>query len=286
MKNKKTIALVIIVLALLIGIGSCTAMNKNDESIADNNNGDVIDNTTEDISDSTTDEESNIPSEEEKNDTALNTDEKKEDDGTSKNEEEKKPSKSNKDEKPQTPNKDKEEKPVTPEKPQKPSTPEKPVKPGKPSNPTHEHKWEEVTHFVFHEEEGHNENVLIEEAWTEEVYDLVYMYNCNSTECDFITTDPDEMMEHAKKGSLEGSDRAEQLVREGKAYYDEKRGWFYYMDGTIVPTCGGWTSGYRKVLVDTINHPAKYEEQWVVDKEAYGEEVVDYYKCECGKTKK
>ena len=48
-------------------------------------------------------------------------------------------------------------------------------------------------------------------------------------------------------------------------------------------------NGYHSEKVTYIkNYPAKYETQnvWIVDKTAYDEEVVDYYKCECGSTRK
>ena len=132
----------------------------------------------------------------------------------------------------------------------KPSTPVKPVH-------THTHTWEEVTTTVYHEEQGHYENVVVKEAWTEKkpVYETQARDICNSCNADLTGTN---IAQHVKEHMINGTDK------------------------------GGHRTEYKKVQVgtETINHPAVTERKWVIDKPAWTEKVVTGYKCsDCGATK-
>lgn len=132
----------------------------------------------------------------------------------------------------------------------KPSTPVKPVH-------THTHTWEEVTTTVYHEEQGHYENVVVKEAWTEKkpVYETQARDICNSCNADLTGTN---IAQHVKEHMINGTDK------------------------------GGHRTEYKKVQVgtETINHPAVTERKWVIDKAAWTEKVVTGYKCsDCGATK-
>lgn len=134
----------------------------------------------------------------------------------------------------------------------KPSTPEKPV-----HNHTHTHTWEEVTTTVYHEEQGHYENVVVKEAWTEKkpVYETQARDICNSCNADLTGTN---IAQHVKEHMINGTDK------------------------------GGHRTEYKKVQVgtETINHPAVTERKWVIDKPAWTEKVVTGHKCSgCGATK-
>ena len=132
----------------------------------------------------------------------------------------------------------------------KPSTPVKPVH-------THTHTWKEVTTTVYHEEQGHYENVVVKEAWTEKkpVYETQARDICNSCNADLTGTN---IAQHVKEHMINGTDK------------------------------GGHRTEYKKVQVgtETINHPAVTERKWVIDKPAWTEKVVTGYKCsDCGATK-
>ena len=125
------------------------------------------------------------------------------------------------------------------------------------SGPSHTHNWVEETDTVYHEEKGHYESVKVgtktvvdEEAWDEDVYKDVDI--CSA--CGYETTSDDDMVEHLAD------------VHDFEASY-----------------------GVVSEVVDTIHHPAStheedvYEDQWVVDSEAWSETVVTGYYCpECG----
>lgn len=119
----------------------------------------------------------------------------------------------------------------------------------------HTHSWIEVYKDVYHAEEGHYENVLVKEAWTESVpvYEEKEVLICNGCGED-ITTNPTQ---HNKNHALNG----------------EK---------------GGWHTEWKQVQtgINTITHDAVYEKKWVVDKQAWTEKVLSGYKCNsCGATK-
>lgn len=126
----------------------------------------------------------------------------------------------------------------------------------------HEHIWVEQTKTVLHDETGHYEEVEVgtrtvidEEAYEEPVYQA----KCICSACGCETDSAEEMNDHLD------------------SHYDPDLG---YID-----------AGYsvQQVVIDTVYHPEVsheepvYEQQWVVDSEAYEETVVTGYKCStCG----
>lgn len=116
------------------------------------------------------------------------------------------------------------------------------------NKPTHTHNWQAVTKTIHHDEEGHYENVCVEEAWDEDVYETVAYMVCS--ECGLKMYNSDEYYNHREE------------TRHG-AFVDK----------------------YEKVLVDTIHHDAVYKKQWVVDQAAWDETVTTGYKCSCGAIK-
>ena len=119
----------------------------------------------------------------------------------------------------------------------------------------HTHSWVEVYKDVYHAEEGHYENILIKEAWTESVpvYEEQERAICNGCGADITGNTTEHNRNHALNG--------------------EK---------------GGWHTEWKKVQTgtNTITHDAIYEQKWVVDKAAWTEKVLSGYKCNsCGATK-
>ena len=118
----------------------------------------------------------------------------------------------------------------------------------------HTHSWNPITSVVHHDEEGHYENVLVSEAWTEEVpiYEEQARSICNGCGADITGNTTEHNRNHVLNG--------------------EK---------------GGYHVEYIEVQVGTnkINHDAVYENKWVVDKAAWDETVTTGYKCSCGATK-
>ena len=121
----------------------------------------------------------------------------------------------------------------------------------------HTHSWVEVYKDVYHAEEGHYENVLVKEAWTETVpiYETKIVSICNGCGKDITGHEWD----HIEDQVLSGNN-----------------------------ACGGFHDEQRKVQTgtNTITHDAIYEQKWVVDKAAWTEKVLSGYKCNsCGATK-
>lgn len=124
----------------------------------------------------------------------------------------------------------------------------------KPSKPSHTHSWNAQTTVVHHPASGHNEQVLIKEAWTEHkpIYETVAIEVCNTCGAD-ITDNPSK---HIKQHMLAG---------EG----------------------GSWRTEYiqKQTGTETIAHPAEYETRWVQDSAAWDETVITGYTCSCGASK-
>lgn len=121
----------------------------------------------------------------------------------------------------------------------------------------HTHSWVEVYKDVYHAEEGHYENVLVKDAWTETVsiYETKIVNICNGCGKDITGFENDHTEEQALIGNY---------------------------------ACGGWHNEQRKVQTgtNTITHDAIYEQKWIVDKAAWTEKVLSGYKCNsCGSTK-
>ena len=130
-----------------------------------------------------------------------------------------------------------------------------PSSPDKEEPAKHEHKWEAVYKTVPHDEVGHNEKVVVKDAWDEEVpkYEYQWVNVCNN--CGEITYTDDEAILHSVShlGESEASYHAEQIkVQKG---------------------------------TDIVHHNAEYGNKWVVDKKAWDEKVLDHYECSCGATK-
>lgn len=120
---------------------------------------------------------------------------------------------------------------------------------------SHTHNWVPITSVVHHDEQGHNEKILVSEAWTEEIpiYGDKEVAICNGCGADITNNPTEHNMNHMLNG--------------------EK---------------GGWHTEWKQVQVGTnkINHDAVYEDKWVVDKAAWDETVTTGYKCSsCGATK-
>lgn len=119
----------------------------------------------------------------------------------------------------------------------------------------HSHNWVAVYKTVHHDATYKEEKYVVREAWDEEITKSGYICNgCGK----FFDGD-----------WVESSDEA----------WDEF--------GAHILSCQGGSSYHTgKVVINTIHHPEEYGTRSVVDKEAWDEQVIDYYKCSCGATKK
>lgn len=124
----------------------------------------------------------------------------------------------------------------------------------KPSKPSHTHSWNAQTTVVHHPASGHNEQVLIKEAWTEykPIYETVAIEVCNTCGADITANHSQHMKEHALKG--EGGSRRTEYIQ-------------------------------KQTGTETIAHPAEYETRWVQDSVAWDETVITGYTCSCGASK-
>ena len=124
----------------------------------------------------------------------------------------------------------------------------------KPSKPSHAHSWNAQTTVVHHPASGHNEQVLIKEAWTEykPIYETVAIEVCNTCGADITANHSQHMKEHALKG--EGGSRRTEYIQ-------------------------------KQTGTETIAHPAEYETRWVQDSAAWDETVITGYTCSCGASK-
>lgn len=121
---------------------------------------------------------------------------------------------------------------------------------------SHTHNWIAINSTVHHDEEGHYENILVKEAWIEEipVYEEREVMICNDCGIELSASNAYDHIEN-------------HLLNGGK---------------------GSWREEWKQVKVGTnkINHEAVYENKWVVDKVAWDEKVTTGYKCNsCGATK-
>ena len=124
----------------------------------------------------------------------------------------------------------------------------------KPSKPSHTHSWNAQTTVVHHPASGHNEQVLIKEAWTEykPIYETVAIEVCNTCGADITDNHSQHMKEHALKG--ENASRRTEYIQ-------------------------------KQTGTETIAHPAEYETRWVKDSAAWDETVITGYTCSCGASK-
>ena len=133
------------------------------------------------------------------------------------------------------------------------------------SESPHIHDWVEQTKTVHHDETGHYEEVMTgkrtvvdEEAYDEPVYEI----KCVCSACGYEADSTDEIGDHMD------------------SHYDPELG---YIDASY---------SVREVVTDVIHHPEVsheepvYEEQWIIDSEAWDETVVTGYRCStCGAVK-
>lgn len=117
---------------------------------------------------------------------------------------------------------------------------------------THVHEWEPITTVVHHDEEGDFETYLIQDAYEENITEMVYdPWEC----CDICQEDcTGDGGAHMKEHALAG---------EG----------------------GGRHTEYYKEVQKTVFHEAEYGQCWVIDHEAWNETIITGYQCDCGATK-
>lgn len=122
----------------------------------------------------------------------------------------------------------------------------------------HTHTWEAVYKTIHHEATYKDEQYVVREAWDENVTESFYI--CNQCGRAFRCKEV-ESGDPSSPASVEFN--------------------------THIATCQGVGSSYHveSRVVDTIHHPAEYGTRQVVDKPAWDEQVLDYYKCKCGATK-
>ena len=130
---------------------------------------------------------------------------------------------------------------------------------------SHVHDWVEQTETIHHDETGHFEEVktgtrtvVDEEAYEEPVYQM----KCVCSACGYEADSVDEIGSHMD------------------SHYDPELG---YIDASY---------SVQEVVTDVIHHPEVsheepvYEEQWIIDSEAWDETVVTGYRCStCGAVK-
>ena len=121
------------------------------------------------------------------------------------------------------------------------------------TTPAHTHNWIETTRTVHHEATGHYEDVVVQEAWDEPVYETAWKAICNGCGGD-ITSNPSA---HIEQQMLAGN-----------------------------MACSGHTDVPYEKIVDYTHHDAVTESRWVEDTPAWDETVSDGYTCSgCGATK-
>ena len=117
----------------------------------------------------------------------------------------------------------------------------------------HKHDWVAQYKTVNVPEKGHNEQVLVKDAYDEPTYGYEYHSFCNTCGLD-LTANGINDAQHVKQHILNG---------EG----------------------GSTTQKPVEVQTGTIHHEAVYETRYVVDSPATTKQELVGYKCSCGKTK-
>lgn len=133
-------------------------------------------------------------------------------------------------------------------------------------NTEHTHNWVAVYKTVHHDATYKEEKYVVREAWDEEVTDDFYVCNrCGVSFRCIDANDPtspvyNEFTTHIftcqyNNPNWEG-------MGPGSNYHGERR------------------------VIGSVHHDAEYGTRQVIDKPAWDEQVIDYYKCSCGATKK
>lgn len=121
---------------------------------------------------------------------------------------------------------------------------------------SHVHSWKQQYKVIHHEEIGHNEIIVVSEAWDEPIYTMVAHDICNNCGLDFTATGI-SIDQHFKES-------------------------FMYGDGK----CGSFRTEWIQIQTGTIHHPAETETRYVVDQTAYDEQVANGFRCTiCGAEK-
>lgn len=136
-----------------------------------------------------------------------------------------------------------------------------------PDTPSHTHNWKPVYTTVHHKAVTHDEDrwVVDKEAWDEAVTKLVYICkNCRLGNCD-----------RCKSLGIINYE------------YDSKDALYSHQDPCLEDggSCSFWSTERR------VDHYIHHDEEGhnetitIVDKEAWDEQVIDHYECDCGETK-
>ena len=121
---------------------------------------------------------------------------------------------------------------------------------------SHVHSWKQQYKVIHHEEIGHNEIIVVSEAWDEPVYTMEPHDICNNCGMDFTATGI-SIDQHFKES-------------------------FMYGDGK----CGSFRTEWIRIQTGTIHHPTETETRYVVDQTAYDEQVANGFRCTiCGAEK-
>lgn len=121
----------------------------------------------------------------------------------------------------------------------------------------HSHNWVAVYKTVHHDATYKEEKYVVKEAWDEEVTDDFYI--CNQCGASFRCIDANEPTSPLYTEFITHMLNCQGI---GSSYHGERR------------------------VIGSVHHDAEYGTRQVIDKPAWDEQVIDYYKCSCGATKK
>lgn len=136
-----------------------------------------------------------------------------------------------------------------------------------PDTPSHTHNWKPVYTTVHHKAVTHDEDrwVVDKAAWDEAVTKLVYICkNCRLGNCD-----------RCKSLGIINYE------------YDSKDALYSHQDPCLEDggSCSFWSTERRVDHYIHHDEEGHYETITIVDKEAWDEQVIDHYECDCGETK-
>lgn len=136
-----------------------------------------------------------------------------------------------------------------------------------PDTPSHTHNWKPVYTTVHHKAVTHDEDrwVVDKAAWDEAVTKLVYICkNCRLGNCD-----------RCKSLGIINYE------------YDSKDALYSHQDPCLEDggSCSFWSTERRVDHYIHHDEEGHHETITIVDKEAWDEQVIDHYECDCGETK-